>query len=292
MEQALQAVRFLHYAAALQLFGVTVFQAATAPPGLRAVLAVPATRLAAASAWVLLASALLWLMIMAGSMGEGWADAADPGVIGTVLGATGFGRVWAWQLGLAVLLVVLVSVPRLRLWWLLAGLAAGALGSLGLVGHATIGTGGWREVNQASQAVHLMSSGFWIGSLVPLLFCLRQLRRADHAAAADLALRRFSGLGHLAVALVLGSGVVSAVLIGGPGVWRLESAWGLLLAAKVALVLTMIGLAIVNRYVFVPAIAGDGPGLRQLWAGTVAEIVLGAGVLGLVSVLGTMRPSG
>src|SRR5690606_27547346 len=163
-----------------------------APPGLGKVLAVPATRLAALSAWALLASAVLWLAVMAGSMGSGWADAVNPGVIGTVLGATAFGRVWAWQLGLAAALVVLVSVPRLRRWWLLAVLASGALASLSLVGHATIGTDGWREVNQASQAVHLLSSGFWIGSLVPLLFCLRQLRSPGHGAAADRALRRFS----------------------------------------------------------------------------------------------------
>ena len=52
----------------------------------------------------------------------------------------------------------------------------------------------------------------------------------------------------------------------------------------------MIVLAIVNRYVFMPAIPNGGPGLNQLRLGTIAEIVLSGGVIGLVSILGALSP--
>ena len=52
----------------------------------------------------------------------------------------------------------------------------------------------------------------------------------------------------------------------------------------------MIVFAIVNRYVFMPAIPNGGPGLNQLRLGTIAEIVLSGGVIGLVSILGALSP--
>ena len=63
-----------------------------------------------------------------------------------------------------------------------------------------------------------------------------------------------------------------------------------LLLAKVSIVGIMIVLAIVNRYVFMPAIPNGGPGLNQLRLGTIAEIVLSGGVIGLVSILGALSP--
>ena len=63
-----------------------------------------------------------------------------------------------------------------------------------------------------------------------------------------------------------------------------------LLLAKISIVGIMIVLAIVNRYVFMPAIPNGGPGLNQLRLGTIAEIVLSGGVIGLVSILGALSP--
>jgi putative copper resistance protein D len=291
VEPFLYVVRFLHYAAALQLFGVAVFQAALSPAGLRQALHRPAERLALACGWLLLLSGLAWLGLTAANLGQGWADAFNPDILGKVLGATAFGSVWGWRLGIAVLVVLALTIPRLRAWWVLAVLATLALGSLGLVGHAAVGVGAALLVGQTSQVVHLLASGFWIGSLVPLLFCLTQLHRPDHGEAADVALRRFSGLGHLAVALVLATGVLSAWLIVGTKAWPPPfTPYVTLLGVKVAIVLVMICLAIINRYVFVPAIPNGGPGLRRLQRGTIAEIILTGGVLAAVSIFGTLPP--
>src|SRR5690606_36970040 len=133
----LYAARMLHYAAALQLFGVTTFQAWMAPAALRAELHLPLRRLTVACAWVALGSGVLWLMAMAGSLGNGWADTVNPAVIGTVLTATGFGKVWTMRLLIMVLLVVAVTVLRgPGSWRWLDLMSILTLGSLGFIGHA------------------------------------------------------------------------------------------------------------------------------------------------------------
>ena len=290
MDLALDVVRFIHYAAALQLFGVCVFQSLMAPAELRRHLDASSRALAVPSAWLLLLSAISWLALMAGTMGEGWADAVDPAVMLLVLRATAFGNVWIGQLLLALLLVLFLSSRREAKWLWPSLLASLALGSLGLIGHATIGVGAMGMVNRTSQVLHLLASGFWIGSLVPLLFCLRAMLESEHAAAAQAALQRFSGLGHFAVAIAIATGLANGwLLLRDTGI-DLTSPYQQLLLAKVSIVGIMIVLAIVNRYVFVPAIPNGGPGLNQLRLGTIAEIVLSGGVIGLVSILGALSP--
>lgn len=290
MDFALDVVRFIHYAAALQLCGVCVFQSLMAPADLRRHLDVSSRRLALPSAWLLLLSAICWLALMAGSMGDGWADAVDPAVILVVLRATAFGTVWIWQLLLAFLLVLVLSSRREGKWLWTTLLASLALGSLGLIGHATIGVGAVGIVNRTSQVLHLLASGFWIGSLIPLLFCLRAMLDSERAAAAQAALQRFSGLGHFAVAIVIATGLANGwLLLRDTGI-DLTSLYQELLLAKVSIVGIMIVLAIVNRYVFMPAIPNGGPGLNQLRLGTIAEIMLSGGVIGLVSILGALSP--
>jgi copper resistance protein D len=286
---ALPAVRFLHYAAALQLFGVAVFQLLLAPAGLRRQLDRAAARVAVPSAWLLVGTALGWLAGTTAGMGSGWADAFNPDVLALVLTATAFGRVWAFEIVISILLAVVLSAPRWRGTWLLSALLSGlALASLGLVGHAATGEGMLGFLNRASQAIHLLASGFWVGSLLPLLFCLKALGDPDHEGAAQTALHRFSGFGHLAVALVIATGLINGWLIMGGPPWA-GTAYQWLLLSKVVVVLVMISLAIVNRYVFVPAMQRGG--LARLRLGTIAEMILTALVLALVSWLGTLPPT-
>src|SRR5947209_1345148 len=56
---------------------------------------------------------------------------------------------------------------------------------------------GW--LARLSHTLHLLAAGFWLGLLVPLIACLRSM--TDLSTDASVALRRFSGLGHFAVAL-------------------------------------------------------------------------------------------
>ncbi len=291
MDALLAAARFVHYAAALQLFGVAMFQSLLAPAGLREALDRPARITSIVSALLLLVSGGVWLSATAGSMGDGWTDTINIGVIGTILTATEFGRVWGPHLFFAVVLVGLATMSGIWMWRLVLVISAIALGTLGLIGHAVIESGVIGLLNETSQTLHILSSGFWLGALLPLLFCLKKFGDPAHEAAADMALRRFSGLGHLAVAILMLSGVANTWFILSATHIDLTAPYQRLLLVKIGIAGAMALLAIVNRYVFVPNIPNHGPGARQLAHGTIAEIVLGTGILGLVSVIGMLSPA-
>ncbi|MBL8596525.1 MAG: copper homeostasis membrane protein CopD [Devosia sp.] len=278
LELLLPAARFLHYAAAMQLFGIAVFAAALAPPGMPEQLSGRVRGLAIACVGILVATSLIWLGVTTAAMGNGWADAVNPATLQLVLTGTQFGRTWLTVLVLDLLLVAVVAArPR---WWALALLSGAMLAVLGLVGHLAA-TGGWTGgVGRASQIAHLAAAGFWLGSLLPLALSIRL------GADAEVALRRFSGLGHLAVAVTLATGLVNTwLLIGGPPT-DLASPWQALLAAKIGLVLLMVGLALANRYVLLPRFARDGA--VPLYRSALAEMAIGGVVVALVSVLGTL----
>jgi putative copper resistance protein D len=288
LDLPLEAARLVTYAAALQLFGVAVFQRWLVPVGLRMALEPRARPLAIAAALVLPLAMLAWLAATAGGMGDGWSSATDPKTLWLVLSATAFGKIWGPLLLLAIVLAVVAF--RRNHWTALAIGTAIALCGLGLVGHAAIASGVAGILNRLSQAVHLLSSDFWLGSLLPLLICLPFFRDPAHMAEADQTLRRFSGLGHFAVALLMLSGVANSWFILGDSGFDLTRPYEQLLALKVMIAIGMVCLAIGNRYVFVPRIPNGGLGLGELAHGTIAEIVLSAAILALVSVLGTMSP--
>ena len=90
--------------------------------------------------------------------------------------------------------------------------------------------------------------------------------------------------------IVIATGLVNGwLLLRDTGI-DLTSPYQKLLLAKVLIVGVMIAIAIVNRYVFMPTIPNGGSGLNRLRMGTIAEIVLSGGVIGLVSLLGTLSP--
>jgi hypothetical protein len=64
------------------------------------------------------------------------------------------------------------------------------------------------------------------------------------------------------------------------------STYQILLATKIAFVAGMTGLAVMNRYIFVPRMLTERDrAIMQIRNGTYAELVLGAGVLALVAFL-------
>ena len=65
----------------------------------------------------------------------------------------------------------------------------------------------------ASDAAHLLAAGAWLGGLLPLGFVLLVSRGAMEPARPmdlDPALLRFSGMGYVAVATLLGTGFVNS----------------------------------------------------------------------------------
>jgi putative copper resistance protein D len=291
VEIAFSIVRFLHYSAAIQLFGTAVFETWIASATLSNSLLPLSTRIAVFNAWLLLLSAVAWLSLEAGSMGDGWVDMVSPQVIGLVLAATVFGKAWIVNLILAAACVVAAHLIGPRRFGLLAGLATLALAALAFVGHAVAASGLLGITSEASQIVHLLASGFWFGSLLSVVLLLTRIEDPRFAADADAALRRFSGLGHIAVALALASGLSNSWLVLRDTTLSLGSLYQVLLLTKVVLVGTMCLLALVNRYVFMPRIPAGDEGVRQLRDGTIAELIIGTGVIAIVAVLGLLDPS-
>jgi len=285
MDGALILCRFAHFSAAMFLWGGAVFGGWLVPDAMRPVLASYERRVFPALVLVVVATSLLWLGLEAGIASDGWAAAFDPATIAALLDETDFGRVWTLRLLIAAGLAASLFLrgrPARAGRMALAGLM---LASLGLVGHAEMRDGAQGVVQRAIATVHLVAAGFWLGSLPPLVVCLRRTRQGPVAGPLADTLRRFSGLGHLAVALVLATGAANAWLI--LGHWPIDTAspYQRLLDLKVAAVALMMLIAVANRYLLVPRSAG-----RALVTGTLAELALGALALGLVSAFATFDP--
>ena len=288
MTAVLIFVRFAHFASAMTVFGASVFVAGLSTPPLRAALVPAIGRLIVATSLIAAATAVFWLLLEGGEMGGEWSDAVDPGVLASVLADTQFGQVWRARLILALALVIVALWrPSAPLVAVLSGLF---LASLGLVGHAAMRVGELGAFERANQAIHLLAGGFWLGALAPLVVCLRLLDDPIVKNDAALALRRFSGLGHVAVAAVLATGIVNTFVILGHLPLDLSSPYQTSLAVKIAAVLIMVLLALYNRYRLVPRLAlGPAAGLA-LSRNTTIEIGLGAIVLALVSAFATFEP--
>ena len=291
MEIALSIVRFLHYSAAIQLFGMAVFETWIAPEGLSTSLLPLSRPIAVFNVWILFLSALAWLGLEAGYLGDGWVDVLNPSTIGLVLTATPFGQAWIWSLLLGFLAIVVIQTLGLRRLSALAIVGTLALAALSFVGHAVDQTGIMLALSEGSQVIHLLASGFWFGSLLSVVLLLTRISDPRLAGDCDRALRRFSGLGHAAVALALATGLANSWFILHDQPLTLTSLYQLLLVVKVALVGTMCIVALVNRYVFMPRIPKGVIGVRLLRDGTVAELIIGTIVIAVIGVLGLLSPS-
>jgi putative copper resistance protein D len=282
--------RFAHFAAAMSLFGASLFLAILSPPALRAALARSIGPILAAASVIAAATAILWLLLVGGEMAGGWRDAFDPAVLSATLYETQFGSLWQGRLVLALALLIVApwrGPPRSALIAILAGVN---LASLGLVGHAAMRMGVDGVFERANQALHLAAAGFWLGALAPLLVCLRLLGDPALKDEAAAGLRRFSGLGHVAVAAVLATGVVNIFMILGRWPRDFSSPYQACLTMKMATVVVMVLIALYNRYWLVPRRKADAGASAALVRNTALEIGLGAVVLALVSAFATFEP--
>ncbi|WP_316228833.1 CopD family protein [Bradyrhizobium sp. SZCCHNR1070] len=112
-------------------------------------------------------------------------------------------------------------------------------------------------------------------------------------------LLRFSNKGYLAVTTLVGTGLVNSWYLVGSVPNLLTTAYGRVLLAKLLLFGGMLTLAMANRFSLVPAVMGLGPAasaergdapLRKLCKHVLGEQVLGAMIIAIESLLGTMAP--
>jgi copper transport protein len=102
-----------------------------------------------------------------------------------------------------------------RLWRINTIVAATALGTLSASSHAA-GSALWSLPSVVVDWLHLLATSSWIGGLVALVtvmpVALERLGKSDRRMALLVALRRFSAVGVAAVALLLATGIYSALL--------------------------------------------------------------------------------
>jgi len=131
----------------------------------------------------------------------------------------------------------------------LAALALGGVGlSLAVTGHAA--TASPEVLARSAIFVHGLGVAFWLGALVPLAILVRQSNGA-----AMPALVRFSAIAAPIVGVLALAGLALAMIELGRLRALIDTPYGIILSIKLALVVMLLGLAALNRYWLVPALA-------------------------------------
>lgn len=295
------AARFVQFSGAVVLFGAPLFFLY----GLRVGKGRTPTRFgwppwmlplaAAATA----AAAVASLSAQTAVMTDDPAAALQPGPLWDVLSGTKYGHAVAVRIVLAVAALFAGAVvrPGRGLWVLLAGLGGGVLASFAWTGHGAADG----VLHLGADIIHLLAAGVWLGALAVLAAQLAARgRRADAFAVRALhrSLEGFSGIGTSVVALLILTGLVNSWFLIGPNRIGLifQTAYGLLLTAKVVVFAGMLGLAALNRFRLTPALGAavddEAPqaALAALQRSIVLETSAALAVLALVSLLGTLEP--
>jgi len=164
-------------------------------------------------------------------------------------------------------------------------------------GAATEGPAGW--IHLAGDIAHLLAAAGGIGALAVLWIVLaRPMLTVTGQKALCAALIGFSGVGTILVAIIVASGLINSFFLVGWDPARITAArYGQVLIAKLFLFAAMLALAAANRYRHTPYLAQtllkSEPAtiaLSQLRKSIIAESAAAAGVLALVSWLGTLAP--
>ncbi|MBG2802218.1 copper homeostasis membrane protein CopD [Proteus mirabilis] len=287
--------RFFHFVAVMFMFGLSFSAAILAKDKFIPLIQVRLRPALAISTVTVFITTYLWMVVQSGIMGNGWEDAWSFEIWKAVLG-TSFGQVWQWQLVLATvaLAVLFIHQRYIRNFSLLI------VASIMLILHASIGHGAMFAGSEAifykvNQSIHLISAAYWFGGLWPFVACLQFLRNKDELADGMIkpiisTMKRFSLFGHIAVLLVIITGVISAVmLIPGWSAVQLSSEYQSMLWLKISLVVLMLGLAVINRYVLVPHIRKKN-NFQWLLVNSWFELLLGTMVIFTVAIFAINSP--
>jgi putative copper resistance protein D len=283
----LAAARAVHFASLMVIFGGSAFSAllhrANLPdPPLRA-----ERILFAVASTLAFASAIVWFCLIGGQMSGDWRGSIDPATLELLATQTRFGQIaMARFVGLIALCVYVRAATRRRL--ALPVLAGVLLVSLAPISHAAAEDAGVAVAGAVSDAAHLLTAGFWLGGLLALgMLVVQRMERS----ALVRSLRLFSMWGSLAVGVLVITGLVNAASIVPASAVSIHDPYFNLLAVKVALAATMIGLAALNRWRFAPALqSGSCGAVRHLTGSITAEIGLGMAVVAIAAWLGLMGP--
>lgn len=290
------ALRFLHYAALLGLFGWTAYRSIGLRGRIWTQVARRGAALITAAVAALLVSAALELVSIAAMMGMP-VETLDWPVIEAMLLGTDMG--WAFLIRIGLLLAAMLALVTSRT--ALAALCyAAALMTLGWSGHAAASDGWLGLSHRLNNGVHLLAIGLWLGAIGWFLRLTRLAHRRDGRVSAPQLLavmHGFAPLGVLLVGTAVLTGIINAQLIFGleNSATVLTTPYGRLLAAKIVLVTGMMGFGARNaglgrRHAAKTIAIDEVAVLRALRASLAGELAFGVAVVALVAVLGMMSP--
>ena len=303
VEAGIIVSRFLHFTATLILFGISIFPLYIYRGSVGVVPMQIHRSLHGITWWAAVAallSAAFWLAGVNANMMGSLESALNPNVAWSVLSGTSFGRVWIVRFILVsvILLLMTARVKPLAYQRLLPVLCGALLGSLASVGHTQIEEGITGFTHVVADGLHLLAAGTWLGGLVSLFYLVARencTSSPNAGAEATQAALGFSSMGYIAVATLIGTGLVNSWYLVGSFA-NLTTPYGRLLMLKLALFACMLGLAALNRFLLVPKLinanecGGRAAGINRLRRHIIGEQVLGVLIVLIVSALGTMEP--
>lgn len=242
------ASKFVVYVASLLAVGTLLFRIALPRAGDEVAHAL--RPLAIAAALVAILATLFRVMVQAGRLMDDWAGMVDPEIIAISLEGPLGQSTYVRLGGLALILLAALFRP-IRVPGTLFG-AIMVAGSFALTGHATRDP---QWLLGGLVTFHLLAVAYWFGALAPLYRLTGFEAGAAHAAEiAD----RFGKQASIIVPMLVLAGVTFAyILLGGiEPLWR--TGFGRMLLAKIAIVGIVLGIAALNKWRFVPALAADG----------------------------------
>lgn len=299
LEVAVIALRWLQYSGAVVLLGAPLFLLysfrGAGGPGLgwtRPTLILATIVVALGS----LAALVAQTAVMAGSLSEAVKPASLSFMVtGTALGTALIVRA---VIALVGLVAVVVLKPGRPLWALMVAAGLIAAASFAWTGHGASTEGSGGLLHLVADVIHAVAAALWLGALAVLTLLLAR-RSAPDDVGVHRALHGFAGLGTLAVGLLVVTGLVNSWFLVGPT--RVEdlgaSLYGQLLIAKLVLFALMLALAAGNRFRLTPVLGSvlargedSRQALQRLRRSVVAETLVGAVLLAVVAVMGTLPP--
>jgi putative copper export protein len=251
---------------------------------------------------VVLGSGVVWLLLRTAAFENRLQAAFEPGAVWHAIVDTQPGLVWLARHGVLVVLGAFLAmradVAERRNWLAARGealaLAALALALMSGANHAaavTPGTG----LAVAVDVTHLLATGVWGGALGPLALLVCAASREAGAAARPYAVRaarRFSATALIVMLLLTASGAMNALV-------QIESipalagtTHGQLLLAKLAILVPILAVAVVNRVKVIPQLSGASGHrvMRRLAAFVGVEAALVFVLLGAAAAMALTTP--
>jgi putative copper resistance protein D len=282
MTAALALVRWAHLLPLMAVFGAASF--ASALRRKKVIVTAVALPWFGWACLIALLTAIVQLLLTTAAMSGDWQGALDPAALRSVVVDTTFGNLAIVRLA-ALALLCLTVVLRRPAGWEGELLSAVALLGLAFTSHAAASGSADHAMTRAlNDAVHLVTAGFWIGGLLLLLQLAQQRRSPDLMPALQL----FSQIAIYSVTALMLAGMLNTLFV--YSAQRVSWTYTILLIVKVALALGMITFAFINRLRVMPALE-QGHDDGTLAKNVRSELTIGAVVVGIAAILGSISPS-